>query len=78
MNLVILIDTLIFFPFSSLLSRPPCFLPAVPVWTGGLPVLSTAGEERSDPQTMSRQARHQTPAPAIHLTQTANRTETSR
>lgn len=64
--------------FMSLLSRPPCLLAAVPVRISGLPVFSTAGKERSDPQTMSRQASHQTPAPALHLTQTANRTETSR
>lgn len=59
-------------------SRPPSLLSAVSVWISGLPVFSTAGEERSDAQTMSRQACHQTSAPVLHLTQTANRTETSR
>lgn len=74
-NLIILINT--WYCLSSF-SRPPCLLSAVPVWISGLPVLSTAGKERSDPQTMSRQACHQAPAPALHLTQTADRTETSR
>lgn len=64
--------------FVSLFSRPSCLLSAVPVCICGLSVFSTAGKERSDSQTMSRQACHQTPAPALHLTQTANCTETSR
>lgn len=59
-------------------SRPPCLLPAVPVWTSGLPVFSSAGKERSRHQTMSRQACHQTQAPVLRLAQTAGCTETSR
>lgn len=55
------------------LRRPP-----VPVRLCRLPVFSSAGEERSDRQTMSRQACRQASASALRLPQAANRTETSR
>lgn len=77
-NLVTSIHTLIMSDSVPLLPRPSGLGSAVPVWISGLPVFTSAGKERSDRQTMSRQACHQVPAPALHLTQNAYRTETSR
>lgn len=58
--------------------RPPRLPPAVPVRTSGLHLFSSAAEERSRLQTMSRQARRPTSAPVLRLAQTTGRTETSR